>query len=191
MLGQKLIITVLDNRGFGCIDRLQRACGGASFNNLIGTVDHRASESWVDFAAHAASLGAISEKVAGIAELEQALARARNADRTYVVVIETDPAASTEQGGAWWDVAVPEVSDAPGSPRRARRLRESPRRLMVRLGTNPIAWSNDDLPELGGDTPLETCLREARAAGFTGIEKGNKFPTDPDRAARPPAAHSA
>ena len=50
---------------------------------------------------------------------------------------------------------------------------------MVRLGTNPIAWSNDDLPELGGDTPLETCLREAREAGFAGIEKGNKFPTDP------------
>jgi len=51
--------------------------------------------------------------------------------------------------------------------------------MTVRLGTNPIAWSNDDLPELGGDTELETCLAEARAAGFTGIEKGNKFPTDP------------
>ena len=49
----------------------------------------------------------------------------------------------------------------------------------VRIGTNPIAWSNDDLPELGGDTPLETCLTEAREAGFTGIEKGNKFPNDP------------
>lgn len=50
--------------------------------------------------------------------------------------------------------------------------------MTVRLGTNPIAWSNDDLPELGGDTPLETCLAEAREAGFTGIEKGNKFPAD-------------
>ncbi|MDT7953394.1 MAG: myo-inosose-2 dehydratase [Acetobacteraceae bacterium] len=49
--------------------------------------------------------------------------------------------------------------------------------MTVRLGTNPIAWSNDDLPELGGDTPLETCLAEARQAGFTGIEKGNKFPS--------------
>jgi inosose dehydratase len=49
----------------------------------------------------------------------------------------------------------------------------------VRLGTNPIAWSNDDMPELGGETPLETCLSEARQAGFTGIEKGNKFPNDP------------
>lgn len=51
--------------------------------------------------------------------------------------------------------------------------------MSVRIGTNPIAWSNDDMPELGGDTPLETCLAEARAAGFTGIEKGNKFPSDP------------
>jgi inosose dehydratase len=51
--------------------------------------------------------------------------------------------------------------------------------MTVRIGTNPIAWSNDDLPELGGDTPLEQCLAEAREAGFTGIENGNKFPTDP------------
>ena len=51
--------------------------------------------------------------------------------------------------------------------------------MTVRLGTNPIAWSNDDLPELGGDTPLETCLTEAREAGFTGIELGNKFPREP------------
>ncbi|MBV9812383.1 MAG: myo-inosose-2 dehydratase [Acetobacteraceae bacterium] len=48
--------------------------------------------------------------------------------------------------------------------------------MSVRLGTNPIAWSNDDLPELGGETPLETCLAEAHQAGFTGIEKGHKFP---------------
>src|ERR1700683_2231013 len=48
----------------------------------------------------------------------------------------------------------------------------------MRLGVSPIAWSNDDLPELGGDTPLETCLAEARAAGFTGIELGNKFPRE-------------
>ena len=48
--------------------------------------------------------------------------------------------------------------------------------MTVRLGTNPIAWSNDDLAELGGETSLETCLAEARQAGFTGIEKGNKFP---------------
>ena len=48
--------------------------------------------------------------------------------------------------------------------------------MEARLGIAPIAWSNDDLPELGGDTPLETCLSEAREAGFSGIETGGKFP---------------
>jgi myo-inosose-2 dehydratase len=50
--------------------------------------------------------------------------------------------------------------------------------MTVRLGVSPIGWSNDDLPELGGDTPLETCLAEAHAAGYAGIELGNKFPRD-------------
>jgi inosose dehydratase len=49
----------------------------------------------------------------------------------------------------------------------------------VRLGTQPIAWANDDLPELGGQTPLEQILSEARLAGYSGIEKGGKFPNDP------------
>ena len=47
----------------------------------------------------------------------------------------------------------------------------------ARLGIAPIAWSNDDLPELGGDTPLETCLGDASKAGFTGVETGGKFPS--------------
>jgi inosose dehydratase len=48
----------------------------------------------------------------------------------------------------------------------------------VRFGVAPIAWSNSDLPQLGGDTTLETCLRESRAAGFSGTETGVKFPMD-------------
>lgn len=50
---------------------------------------------------------------------------------------------------------------------------------VIRLGVAPIAWSNSDLPELGGDTPLETCLVESRAAGYSGTETGVKFPLDP------------
>lgn len=61
--------------------------------------------------------------------------------------------------------------------------------MTVRLGTNPIAWSNDDLPELGGDTPLATCLAEARQAGFAGIELGNKFPRQPAALAAALAPH--
>lgn len=48
--------------------------------------------------------------------------------------------------------------------------------MPVRLGINPITWTNDDLPSLGGDTPLETCLSETHQAGFTGTEMGGKFP---------------
>ena len=51
--------------------------------------------------------------------------------------------------------------------------------MAVRIGVNPIGWSNDDMPELGGATPLETCLTEAKEAGFSGVELGHKFPRDP------------
>jgi myo-inosose-2 dehydratase len=49
---------------------------------------------------------------------------------------------------------------------------------MIRIGANPIGWSNDDMVELGGDIPLEQCLAEAKAAGFEGMELGNKFPRE-------------
>lgn len=51
--------------------------------------------------------------------------------------------------------------------------------MAIRLGIAPIGWSNDDLPELGGDITLDQCLREARQAGYSGVEKGGKFPMDP------------
>ncbi|NRF62145.1 3D-(3,5/4)-trihydroxycyclohexane-1,2-dione acylhydrolase (decyclizing) [Vibrio coralliilyticus] len=111
MLGQKLVVVVLDNRGYGCINRLQQACGGAGFNNLLqdcNTVEAGAPKS--DFAGHARSLGASAEKVGNITELEQALIRARAADSTYVITLDTDPLSTTESGGSWWEVAVPEVS---------------------------------------------------------------------------------
>jgi inosose dehydratase len=52
---------------------------------------------------------------------------------------------------------------------------------MIRIGANPIGWSNDDMPEVGGEIPLEQCLTEARLAGFTGMELGNKFPRQAER----------
>jgi len=50
--------------------------------------------------------------------------------------------------------------------------------MAVQLGISPIAWSNDDLPQLGGATSLETCLSESRRAGYSGVESGGKFPLD-------------
>ena len=109
MLGLKLTVVVLDNRGFGCIDRLQRATGGASFHNLLDTARRR-QPSAIDFAAHAASMGAAATHVDGVAGLEAAMVEARSNQRSTVIVIDTDPTAATEAGGHWWDVAVPEVS---------------------------------------------------------------------------------
>ncbi len=119
MLGKKLTIVVLDNRGFGCINRLQMATGGANFNNLFRDTLHEVMPE-IDFAAHAASMGAIARKAASIAELERALKAAEKDDRTSVIVIDTDPLVTTEAGGHWWDVAVPEVSVRP-SVKKARK----------------------------------------------------------------------
>ena len=51
--------------------------------------------------------------------------------------------------------------------------------MKIKLGIAPIAWSNDDMPELGGDTPIEKCLEDAKISGFSGIELGGKFPRNP------------
>ncbi len=110
MLGIKIIVVVLDNRGFACINRLQRATGGESFNNLLQHAQHVTLPD-IDFRAHAQSLGANAVKAQSLSELEGAVAQARKADKTSVIVIDTDPIASTEAGGSWWDVAVPEVSE--------------------------------------------------------------------------------
>jgi 3D-(3,5/4)-trihydroxycyclohexane-1,2-dione acylhydrolase (decyclizing) len=128
MLDKKLIIVVLDNRGYGCINRLQQACGGEPFNNLIDDcVQGPDGAPRIDFAAHASSLGALAENVKTIPELEAAMARARAADRTYLICIETDPDRTTEEGGYWWEVAVPEVSERE-QVRKARQSYERDKR---------------------------------------------------------------
>ncbi|NTJ06465.1 3D-(3,5/4)-trihydroxycyclohexane-1,2-dione acylhydrolase (decyclizing) [Rhizobium lusitanum] len=109
MLGLKLTVILLDNRGYGCINRLQMATGGANFNNLLKDSYHEVMPD-IDFRAHAASMGAVAVKVASIAELEQAIEASKKNERTSVIVIDTDPLITTDEGGHWWDVAVPEVS---------------------------------------------------------------------------------
>jgi 3D-(3,5/4)-trihydroxycyclohexane-1,2-dione acylhydrolase (decyclizing) len=131
MLGAKLLIVVVDNRGFGCINRLQKATGGARFNNLFVDSRHEVLPE-IDFAAHARSLGAIAQKVSSISDLERALREARANDRTTVLVIDTDPMVSTEAGGHWWDVAVPEVSER--SEVQAARKQYEAALAMQRLG---------------------------------------------------------
>ena len=107
-LKQKLILVVLDNRGFGCINRLQSACGQEPFNNLLddGTEGDTPK---IDFAAHAAAMGATAEHVTGLDDLPAALQRARASDNTYCVTIDTNAVHSMD-GGSWWQVGIPEVS---------------------------------------------------------------------------------
>ena len=109
MMGVPFTVVITDNRGFGCINRLQKGTGGAAFNNLLDDSYH-VNPSQIDFVAHAGSMGATAVKAADIPALEAALAQARTARVPMVIVIDTDPMPSTEAGGSWWDVAVPEVS---------------------------------------------------------------------------------
>lgn len=109
MMGVSFTVIVTDNRGFGCINRLQMGTGGAEFNNLLKDAVHE-TPSAIDFAAHAASMGATSIKVSSISELEEALAKRGDIKGPYVIVIDTDPYPSTPHGGSWWEVGVPEVS---------------------------------------------------------------------------------
>jgi len=105
-----LTVVVVNNGGFGCINRLQQACGSAPFNNLH-IHSRYATPPVLDFAAHASSLGARARTVRSVEELETALANRTGG--VQCLVIETDPALATEAGGAWWNVAVPEVRGKP------------------------------------------------------------------------------
>lgn len=110
-LGVKLIIVLLDNRGFACINRLQTSLGGKPYNNLLASSYTSDTAPPIDFVKHASALGALANKVANLDELATALRQAKNAERTSVIVIDTDPVASTSEGGTWWDVPVAATSD--------------------------------------------------------------------------------
>lgn len=108
--GHKMILILCDNGGYAVIQRLQEFKGGVPFNNRYEEGTRRVTDFEVDFAAHAASMGAYVEKVETLEELAAAFERARGVDRTAVIVIRTDPYTWTG-GDAWWDVGVPEVSE--------------------------------------------------------------------------------
>jgi 3D-(3,5/4)-trihydroxycyclohexane-1,2-dione acylhydrolase (decyclizing) len=109
MMGVPFTVVLTDNRGYGCINRLQAHTGGAAFNNLLDDSYH-VNPSHIDFVAHAGSMGANVVKAGGIAELEAALAQARGTSLPTVIVIDSDPGPGTGAGGSWWEVGVPEVS---------------------------------------------------------------------------------
>ena len=123
MLGHKIIVVVTDNFGYACITRLQKACGGAPFNNMYEDCLHGPHGiPKIDFAANARSLGAEAETVGSVEELGAAMKRARASDKSYVISIVIDGPQSTPEGGCWWEVGIPEVSPRPGVVEARQKL---------------------------------------------------------------------
>jgi 3D-(3,5/4)-trihydroxycyclohexane-1,2-dione acylhydrolase (decyclizing) len=104
-LGFKINIILLDNKGFGCINRLQKSSGSVPYGNLFD----REEAGQVDFVANAQSYGAHALKVESLEELEKAIEDNRSRSSSCVIVIETDPEQGTT-GSAWWDVPIAERS---------------------------------------------------------------------------------
>ena len=130
--GAKLTVVLLDNHGFRCIRNLSARSGGDNaFNDFVRrdpdsgrlagpTLD-------IDFAANAASLGALSVRAETLEELAAALRVARRAERSTVIVVEIDPEPAVPDYESWWDVPIAEVSESAGV-RRARRDYQAKRR---------------------------------------------------------------
>ena len=132
MLGHKIIVVLLDNRGFGCINRLQRATGGASFNNLFDDgVATAGGAPLLDFAKHASAMGAAAEHVDSLAQLESALDRAKSADKSCLISLSTDPDACAG-GGFLVGCGRPRSIRPRSGQFRARRLcrRKDPATLL-------------------------------------------------------------
>ncbi|HEY5302976.1 MAG TPA: 3D-(3,5/4)-trihydroxycyclohexane-1,2-dione acylhydrolase (decyclizing) [Acidimicrobiales bacterium] len=131
--GHPMVLVVCDNGGFSVIDRLQVDQGGVSFNNLLKDCRGN-STARIDFATHAAAMGAESRHVTSIVELRQALSDTRELTRTVVLVIEVDPHAWSE-GGAFWEVGYPrsssrsEVQEAAARMSKAVLQRDERRRV--------------------------------------------------------------
>jgi 3D-(3,5/4)-trihydroxycyclohexane-1,2-dione acylhydrolase (decyclizing) len=130
--GYKLIVVLVDSGGFASIGGLSRAVGSGGFgtdyryrNQQTGQLDGPALP--VDLAANAESLGARVFRASDRASLDRALSDARAADRTAVVSVPVDPSARVPGYGAWWDVAVSEVSEQP-DVQRARAEYETERK---------------------------------------------------------------
>ncbi|MFC5077468.1 3D-(3,5/4)-trihydroxycyclohexane-1,2-dione hydrolase [Vibrio thalassae] len=111
LTGHKIIVLVCDNGGFAVINKLQNNTGNSSFNNLLKdcSTQLKTHVPRVDFTQHAESLGANSEKLTNLDDFENAFSRAKESDKTYVIVIDIEPT-QWSSTNAWWEVGLPEVT---------------------------------------------------------------------------------
>ena len=113
LIGQKLIVVLVDNGGFGCIHRLQTGLGNPAFNNLFDYCK-QVDRPVISFADHAKSLGANAVHVGSIDQLESAILEAKKHSKSTVIVVNSDALRPAQVGGTWWEVAIPEVSKEKG-----------------------------------------------------------------------------
>ena len=193
LTGHKLIVVLCDNGGFAVINRLQNGKGSASFNNLIK--DCRIERAvTVDFA-QARRIDGGAGRARHLDRRARGRVPARQGGRSHLRHRDRRRRPPMDAGrclvGRRRARGQPAQAGAGGARCARRRPAQAADRGLsmaapaaggkgpIRLGIAPIGWSNDDLPELGGDIPLEQCLREARQAGYAGVEKGGKFPLEP------------
>ena len=113
LTAKKLIILVLDNGGFAVINKLQNNTGNESFNNLFSDTPTAVKQVEVDFAAHAAAMGAVAVRVENPAELAEAFTHAKVRPETSVIVMKVDAYQGwTTEGHTWWEVGTPHQSDS-------------------------------------------------------------------------------
>lgn len=122
-----MTLIVCDNGGYAVISRLQVSNGADSFRTML---TENADAPRVDFKAHAASMGADTYRVETVAELADTLVETRQSERVVVIVIETAPTVWTE-GGAFWEVGVPEISDKPLVQQSRRVLDEEKKKQRI------------------------------------------------------------
>jgi 3D-(3,5/4)-trihydroxycyclohexane-1,2-dione acylhydrolase (decyclizing) len=131
--GVKIIIVLVDNGGFASIGSLSRSLGQGGFGTRYRVRDVKSGQLdgetlKVDFVANARSLGAHAIKAATLDELKEALKDAKAADRTTVIVVETDVLAGVPGYDSWWDVAVAEVAEMEGVREARVRYEEARKR---------------------------------------------------------------
>ena len=109
MMGVSMTLILTNNRGYGCINRLQKASGGTEFNNLFSDSKFE-NQIEIDYVSHAKSMGAETPPMFPTQlNWRERLKAQFQKKGVNVIVIDTDPNISTEEGGAWWDVAIPET----------------------------------------------------------------------------------
>ena len=131
LTGAKMIVVVCDNGGFAVIDRLQTSKGQQSFNNLIAQGTKVKEPFRVDFAKHAEAMGALGIRVGSMGEFDDAVRKAKAADRTTVIHVDVHPTDWTGENGSWWECGTPELSKSEAVQKARRQHEEGKQRQRI------------------------------------------------------------